>query len=74
MVTLPDGTKLVQQIDGGSGHSGKSAPVLHFGLGAEPPDRALPVTVRYRDRTGAVRETTLSATPGAWTISLAGGR
>jgi enediyne biosynthesis protein E4 len=74
MVTLPDGTKLVQQIDGGSGHSGKSAPVLHFGLGAEPPDRALPVTVRYRDRTGAVRETTLSATPGAWTVSLAGGR
>jgi hypothetical protein len=32
------------------------------------------VSVRYRDRTGAVRESTLSAPPGAWSVSLAGGR
>jgi enediyne biosynthesis protein E4 len=70
-VTLPDGTRLSQELDGGSGHSGKSAPVVHFGLGDAPPDRALPVKIRYRDRGGVVRELDASVTPGAWTISLA---
>lgn len=70
-VTLPGGARLVQQVDGGAGHSGKSAPVLHFGLGDAAPERALPIAIRYRDRGGVVREVTLSATPGAWTVSLA---
>ena len=29
----PDGRRLVGQVDGGNGHSGKRAPDLHFGLG-----------------------------------------
>jgi enediyne biosynthesis protein E4 len=72
-VTLPDGTHLAEQVDGGSGHSGKSAPVLHFGLGAIASDQALPVRIRYRDRHGSVRDVSLSMTPGAWTVSLAEG-
>ena len=32
-VHLPDGRRLVAQVDGGTGHSGKRPPDLHFGLG-----------------------------------------
>ncbi|MFM7787540.1 MAG: ASPIC/UnbV domain-containing protein, partial [Microcystis panniformis] len=32
-VSLPDGSQLVAQVDGGNGHSGVRSPVLHFGLG-----------------------------------------
>jgi hypothetical protein len=70
VVTLPDGTRLTQQVDGGSGHSGKSAPVLHVGLGSLPADRALPVEITYRDRGGAVRHVTLALRPGTWTVAL----
>src|SRR5207248_910443 len=37
-VRLPNGKRLVAQVDGGSGHSGKRSPDLHFGLGDLPPD------------------------------------
>jgi hypothetical protein len=70
VVTLPDGNRLAQQVDGGSGHSGKSAPVLHIGLGQLPADRALPIEVGYRDRRGGVRHATLALPPGSWTVVL----
>ncbi len=35
-ISLPDGSRHIAQIDGGSGHSGKRAPEIHFGLGSSP--------------------------------------
>lgn len=69
-ITLPDGTRLTQQVDGGSGHSGKSAPVIHQGLGQVAADLPLPVAISYRDRTGVVRRVTTVVRPGSWTIAL----
>jgi len=63
-VLLPDGRRLVSQVDGGSGHSGKRAPMLHFGLGRIAAGTPLLVDVRWRDGQGRVREQTLRLTPG----------
>ena len=51
-VTLPDGHRMVAQVDGGSGHSGKRAPEVHFGLGTLSPSTPLRVDVRWRDGQG----------------------
>jgi hypothetical protein len=69
-ITLPDGTRLTQQVDGGAGHSGKSAPVIHIGLGQIAADRALPLDIRYRDRTGAVHRVATTVHAGNWTVVL----
>jgi hypothetical protein len=45
-----DGRKLFGQVDGGGGHSGKRAPELLFGLGANRSD--VPLTIRWRDADG----------------------
>jgi enediyne biosynthesis protein E4 len=47
---------MTAQVDGGSGHSGKRSPDLHFGLGHIPSDTALPVTIRWRDLAGIHEE------------------
>lgn len=73
-ITLPDGTQLTQQVDGGSGHSGKSAPVIHVGLGATAAGADLPLAIAYRDRTGAVQHVTATVRPGSWTLALGGSR
>jgi hypothetical protein len=68
-VYLPDGRKLVEQVDGGNGHSGKSSPDLHFGLGAvEAAD--LRVAFDWRDRRGIVRHQEAIVTPGWHTVLL----
>jgi len=69
-VTLPDGRKLVAQVDGGSGHSGRRAPEIHLGLGDIPKDKPLPVELRWRDPGGKVRATTLDLQPGWHTVRL----
>jgi hypothetical protein len=69
-VWLPDGRRMVAQVDGGSGHSGKRAPELHFGLGKLAPGTPLRVDFRYRDATGQVRAETLRLAPGRHTILL----
>jgi hypothetical protein len=69
-VSLPGGRKLVGQIDGGNGHSGVRAPELHFGLGNLPADAALETTIRWRDRSGQIREETTTLTPGWHTVLL----
>jgi len=63
-VTLPDGRRLAAQVDGGTGHSGKRAPEVHFGLGRLSPTTPLRVDVRWRDGQGRPRATTLRLTPG----------
>jgi hypothetical protein len=69
-VTLPDGRKLVAQIDGGNGHSGKRSHDLHFGLGSVPTDKPLPVELNWRDGQGKIHQDKLSLTPGWYTVEL----
>jgi hypothetical protein len=64
-VLLPDGRRLLAQVDGGSGHSGKRAPMVHFGLGRLAPGTLLPVELRWRDGQGRVRSAVLRFRPGA---------
>lgn len=67
-VRLPDGRVLVGQADGGSGHSGKRSPEIHFGLGrAAGPVR---VDVRFRDGAGRVRTATLELKAGRHQVLL----
>ncbi|HEV8628915.1 MAG TPA: CRTAC1 family protein, partial [Thermoanaerobaculia bacterium] len=72
-VRLPGGRRLVGQVDGGSGHSGERAPVLHFGLGALRAATPLLVDLRWRDGDGRVREGTLTVAPGRHRILLGAG-
>ena len=69
-VRMPDGRILVSLVDGGSGHTGKRSPDVHLGLGALPSDTPLPVTIKWRDSVGTVRETALQLTAGWHTITL----
>lgn len=69
-VWLPDGHRMVAQVDGGSGHSGKRAPELHFGLGRLAPGTPLRVDLRWRDGEGRVQSQTLRLTPGRHTLLL----
>ncbi len=64
-----DGQKCLAGVDGGSGHSGKNAPEIHFGLGqvGAQPQR---VTIRWRGPDGKVHETGKSLAPGRHTITL----
>ncbi|MEY2409116.1 MAG: enediyne biosynthesis protein [Verrucomicrobiota bacterium] len=69
-VTLPDGRKLVAQVDGGGGHSGRRAAEIHLGLGSVKKETLLPTELRWRDPGGRVRSTTLSLQPGWHTVLL----
>ncbi len=69
-VRLPDGRRLVAEIDGGSGHSGKRAPELHFGLGRLDPATSVPVEVRWRDGQGRVHHHTFELRPGRHRLVL----
>ncbi|MEP6742641.1 MAG: CRTAC1 family protein, partial [bacterium] len=69
-VYLPDGRRLVSQVDGGNGHSGKRSPELHFGLGTTPPTKSLRVEIRWRDPAGQVNRELFSLTPGWHTLVL----
>lgn len=68
-VYLPDGRRLVEQVDGGNGHSGKSSPDLHFGLG-NIGRRDLRVVIDWRDRQGTIRHHEASLLPGWHTVLL----
>jgi hypothetical protein len=69
-VYLPDGRKLVKQVDGGNGHSGKSSPDVHFGLGMVD-RRPLRVAFDWRDRRGIARHREAYLSPGWHTAQLA---
>jgi hypothetical protein len=69
-IRLPDGRRLVSEVDGGSGHSGKRSPDLHFGLGNLPSDARLPVEISWRDPLGQVHRQTTIVGPGWHTILL----
>jgi hypothetical protein len=69
-VELPDGRRLVRQVDGGSGHAGASAQELLFGLGDVPPEQPLAVHLQWRDGSGTLRTHELALVPGWHTITL----
>jgi hypothetical protein len=68
-VMLPNGSKHVDQVDGGSGHSGKRSQEVHIGLGKAVPDQ-LDVQLSWRDHSGAVHHQTVQLTPGRHTLQL----
>ncbi|HEV2448494.1 MAG TPA: CRTAC1 family protein, partial [Candidatus Sulfopaludibacter sp.] len=68
--TLPDGRKLIAQVDGGSGHSGKRAPEIHFGLGKVAPDATIAVALDWRDPGGTPHRQELRMSPGWHTVVL----
>ena len=67
---MPDGRRLVSQVDGGSGHSGKRAPDIHLGLGNIESGAVLNVDVRWRGADGKMRSQTVHVTPGWHTVWL----
>ena len=69
-VTLPDGRKLVAQVDGGSGHSGRRSPDVHLGLGKLDSAEPLSVELKWRDQAGKAQETILKLVPGWHTVVL----
>lgn len=69
-VTLANGRKLTGHTDGGSGHSGRRAPEIHFGLGAASKTQPLAVDLKWRDERGVVRKATRQLPPGWHTIRL----
>jgi hypothetical protein len=71
VVTLPDERRLVGQVDGGNGHSGKRSFDLHFGLGGTRADVPVEVVLAWRDARGDVRRESLKVTPGWHTVLLA---
>jgi hypothetical protein len=71
-VELPSGRRLVRQVDGGNGHSGKRSPTLFFGLGTD--SAPVRVSLRWRDLQGRVRSRTQTFTPGIHTVTLSGAR
>jgi enediyne biosynthesis protein E4 len=69
-VVLPDGRKLVAQIDGGSGHASSRCREILLGLGRLPAGTRLAVQLDWRDVHGKVRHTTLKLSPGWHTVLL----
>lgn len=69
-VFLPDGRRLVAQVDGGNGHSGVRSPQLHFGLGALEPGTRLRTEIAWRDAQGKPHRQSLYFTPGWHTVQL----
>jgi hypothetical protein len=69
LVYLADGRILVQQIDGGNGHSGRRVPELLFGLGRDG-GQMVEVDLRWRDHAGTVHQQRLKLPPGWHTVWL----
>jgi enediyne biosynthesis protein E4 len=65
-VFLPGRAPLVQQVDGGNGHSGKRSPDLQFGLGHLAGNDLVSVELRWRDARGALQRQTIQLAPGGW--------
>jgi hypothetical protein len=69
-VNLADGRRLVSQVDGGSGHSGRRSPDIHFGLGAAEKSKPVQVEIKWRNTGGKVQQRILQLVPGWHTIEL----
>lgn len=63
---LPDGHTVIQEVDGGNGHSGKRSPDLQFGLGDVPEGTDVPIDIHWRDGDGVVRSEHDEIRSGRW--------
>lgn len=70
LATTRDGRKHFGHIDGGSGHSGRRAPEIHFGLGKIATNELTYVTVKWRDTAGKIQTTSTQLAPGWHTLTL----
>ncbi|MBX3395580.1 MAG: CRTAC1 family protein [Phycisphaerae bacterium] len=68
-LTLPDGSRRVAMVDGGSGHSGKRGHEVHFGLGTIPEGAPLIVDVKWRERESVATQR-FEVTSGRHTLFL----
>lgn len=68
-VTMPDGKKYVDRVDGGSGHSGKRGHDIQIGLG-KGVTGPVKVNVQWRDLTGQIRQQDLQLAPGGHVLML----
>jgi hypothetical protein len=66
----PDGRILAAQVDGGTGHSGKRSPELHFGLGQLDRTATIKVDIRWRGSDGRIREHSTELITGWHTVLL----
>ncbi len=71
-VHLPDGRRLVAQVDGGNGHSGQCSPDLHLGLGRLDQKHSLSVEIHWRGADGRSRSEAFSMAPNQWHTVLLG--
>ena len=69
-LTLPDGRKSIAQVDGGTGHSGRRSPDIHFGLGSWDNLKTIAVEIKWRNREGKLQQTKSELLPGWHTIRL----
>jgi hypothetical protein len=69
-VHLPDGRRLAAQVDGGTGHSGKRPPDLHFGLGHVDGSAPILVDLRWRGAQGRIQTESIRLKPGWHTLLL----
>jgi enediyne biosynthesis protein E4 len=67
-ITTAAGKKMINRVDGGSGHSGKRSHEVHFGLGSE--DQAVEAHITWRDRDGEKHEQDMTLTPGWHDVQL----
>lgn len=50
----PNGGERWAQVDGGSGHSGKRAHTIHFGLGNQEANLRVPAAIQWRSQSGVL--------------------
>jgi hypothetical protein len=71
---LPDGSRRLATVDGGNGHSGKSSPDIHFGLGRVRSDVNIAIELHWRDPGGRQHRERRAFTPGWHTVLLSDGQ
>ncbi|TCP24475.1 VCBS repeat protein [Scopulibacillus darangshiensis] len=67
-LTLPSGKTVINQVDGGNGHSGKRSPLVRFGLGDI--NKKVQIDINWRDLKGIKHHQKLMIRPGIYTIML----
>lgn len=63
---------LVQQVDGGNGHSGKRSPQIHFGI-KDSKKESIEVEISWRGKNGSIHKETVNLNTG-WNTLILGGK
>lgn len=61
---------LIDEVDGGNGHSGKRSPELHFGLGKIAANAPITALLRWRGTDARPHAEQFTLTPGLYTVVL----